>query len=254
MHAAGVRNRPAVRLGFGARHRDLLIDGGFTVTRNQIALHAPIKMIGLHTVPVALHPEVEVKVTINVARNADEAERQARGENMTQRREEADEEAEAAAEAAAAFFEKPEEADGDQGKRRGREDRLSEVGRRRLRASAAAGYRAPIGARLRRWRRRRRCRRPGSSRRQQPASALRPARRCGRLRGWRRRLLRLRPATWPARCLPRSVRCCDRLRGVGGGLRGELSCFLPLVFARSAASAAVAALFFSGGAAPAATR
>jgi large subunit ribosomal protein L9 len=93
----------------------LLVDGGYTVTRNQIALHAPIKMIGLHTVPVALHPEVEVAVTVNVARNADEAERQARGEDMTQRREEADEAAEAA-EAAAAFFEKPEDAARDQGK------------------------------------------------------------------------------------------------------------------------------------------
>src|SRR6188474_1261693 len=95
----------------------ILVDGGFTVTRNQIALHAPIKMIGLHTVPVALHPEVEVTITMNVARNADEAERQARGEDMTQRREQADEEEAIAAEAAAAFFEKPEETPGaDQGK------------------------------------------------------------------------------------------------------------------------------------------
>jgi large subunit ribosomal protein L9 len=93
----------------------LMIDGGYTVTRNQVALHAPIKTIGMHTVPVALHPEVEVTVTVNVARNADEAERQARGEDMTQRREEADEAADAAA-AAAAIFEKPEDAESpDQG-------------------------------------------------------------------------------------------------------------------------------------------
>ena len=91
----------------------ILVDGGFTVSRNQIALHAPIKMIVMHTVPIALHPEVEVTVTLNVARNADEAERQARGENVTQRREETEEEV-AAAEAAA-FFEKPEAAP-DQGK------------------------------------------------------------------------------------------------------------------------------------------
>jgi large subunit ribosomal protein L9 len=91
----------------------LLVDGGFTVARNQVALHAPIKMIGMHTVPIALHPEVEVTVTINVARNADEAERQARGEDVTRRREETDEEAAAAD--AAAIFEKPEEAAG-QGK------------------------------------------------------------------------------------------------------------------------------------------
>jgi large subunit ribosomal protein L9 len=66
----------------------------------------------MHKVPVALHPEVEVTITLNVARNADEAERQARGENVTQRRE--DTEAEEAAATAEAFFEKPEGAD-DQG-------------------------------------------------------------------------------------------------------------------------------------------
>ena len=60
----------------------ILVDGGFTVSRSQIALHAPIKMIGMHTVPIALHPEVEIAITVNVARNADEAERQARGENV----------------------------------------------------------------------------------------------------------------------------------------------------------------------------
>jgi large subunit ribosomal protein L9 len=92
----------------------ILTDGGFTASRDQIALHNPIKTIGLHTVPVALHPEVEVTVTINVARNADEAERQARGEDVTQRREEA-EEAEEAAKEAETFFEQPEAA-ADQGK------------------------------------------------------------------------------------------------------------------------------------------
>src|SRR5947209_11823331 len=83
----------------------ILDGGGFTVTRNQIALHAPIKMLGMHRVPVALHPEVEVTITMNVARNADEAERQARGANVTQRREEGEEEVVAAE--GAAFFEKP---------------------------------------------------------------------------------------------------------------------------------------------------
>ena len=91
----------------------LATEGGYTVDRNQIQLQLPIKTIGLHTVPVALHPEVEVTITINVARNAEEAERQARGENVTQRREETEEEAAAAD--AAAFFEKPEAAADDQG-------------------------------------------------------------------------------------------------------------------------------------------
>ncbi len=66
----------------------LITDGGFNVNRNQIALNAPIKTIGQHKVPVALHPEVDVTVIIAVARNADEAERLARGEDVTVRRQE----------------------------------------------------------------------------------------------------------------------------------------------------------------------
>jgi large subunit ribosomal protein L9 len=64
---------------------EIMTQNGFTVDRNQIALNQPIKTIGLHTVPVALHPEVEVQVTINVARSPEEAERQARGETVTTR-------------------------------------------------------------------------------------------------------------------------------------------------------------------------
>src|SRR5262249_41901172 len=70
----------------------ILNEGGFkNVNRSQIALNAPIKSIGLHKVPVALHPEVEITITINVARSADEAERIARGEDVIARREEAEE-------------------------------------------------------------------------------------------------------------------------------------------------------------------
>jgi large subunit ribosomal protein L9 len=60
---------------------------GFSVDRQQIALNNPIKTLGVHSVPVALHPEVEVTVSINVARSPDEAERQARGESVTTREE-----------------------------------------------------------------------------------------------------------------------------------------------------------------------
>jgi large subunit ribosomal protein L9 len=67
----------------------ILANGGFTVSRGQIVLNTPIKTIGLHKVPVALHPEIEVSITINVARSADEAERIARGEDVMARREEA---------------------------------------------------------------------------------------------------------------------------------------------------------------------
>ena len=66
---------------------EIMTQNGFTVDRNQIALNQPIKTIGLHNVPVALHPEVEVRVTINVARSPEEAERQARGESVTAREE-----------------------------------------------------------------------------------------------------------------------------------------------------------------------
>jgi large subunit ribosomal protein L9 len=66
----------------------IVATGGFTVERGQIALNAPIKTIGLHKVPVALHPEIEVSITINVARSTDEAERIARGEDVTARRDE----------------------------------------------------------------------------------------------------------------------------------------------------------------------
>ena len=56
---------------------------GIKVERSHVMLDAPIKTIGMYTVTVAPHPEVEVKVTINVARSPDEAAAQARGEVLT---------------------------------------------------------------------------------------------------------------------------------------------------------------------------
>ena len=89
----------------------ILNDGGFKeVNRSHVALNAPIKNIGLHKVPVALHPEVEITVTINVARSADEAERIARGEDVIGRRDQAEERE---ALTAAGFFDQPEEAGED---------------------------------------------------------------------------------------------------------------------------------------------
>jgi len=64
---------------------DILTAGGFSVGRAQVVLNQPIKTIGLHTVIIAVHPEVEAKVTINVARSEDEASRQSRGENLSLR-------------------------------------------------------------------------------------------------------------------------------------------------------------------------
>lgn len=62
---------------------EVISEGGFTIDRVQVVLDRPIKTLGLHEVTIALHPEVHVKVTINVARTEDEAERQARGEDVT---------------------------------------------------------------------------------------------------------------------------------------------------------------------------
>ena len=61
--------------------------GGVSVNRNQVVLSTPIKALGLHTVPVQMHAEVSASVTINVARSAEEAERQAKGEELTVREE-----------------------------------------------------------------------------------------------------------------------------------------------------------------------
>ncbi|MGO9743819.1 MAG: 50S ribosomal protein L9 [Roseiarcus sp.] len=58
---------------------------GFAVHRSHIALDAPIKTLGLHRTLVHLHPEVEATVTINVARSPEQAERQAKGEDLSVR-------------------------------------------------------------------------------------------------------------------------------------------------------------------------
>ncbi|MBB1490449.1 MULTISPECIES: 50S ribosomal protein L9 [unclassified Paracoccus (in: a-proteobacteria)] len=55
---------------------------GFQVERRQIVLAEPIKDLGLHDVTVHLHPEVEAKITLNVARSPEEAELQATGRSI----------------------------------------------------------------------------------------------------------------------------------------------------------------------------
>src|SRR5258708_29171685 len=85
----------------------LVSEKGFAINRSQIALNIPIKMIGRHEVPVTLHPEVEVKIRVVVARNADEAERIGRGEDVTVVRDEQEEAGTEAAEAADAFTSSP---------------------------------------------------------------------------------------------------------------------------------------------------
>lgn len=68
---------------------EIVTAGGFTIDRRQIVLERPIKTLGIHATKVALHPEVIVQVSLNVARTEDEAERQSRGEDVTMVRDEA---------------------------------------------------------------------------------------------------------------------------------------------------------------------
>jgi large subunit ribosomal protein L9 len=62
---------------------EIVTAGGFSVDRRQMVLDRPIKTLGIHPTKVALHPEVIVQISLNVARTEDEAERQARGEDVT---------------------------------------------------------------------------------------------------------------------------------------------------------------------------
>ncbi|MBI1361694.1 MAG: 50S ribosomal protein L9 [Alphaproteobacteria bacterium] len=82
-------------------------EAGHPVERRHVQLNNPIKIIGMHEVSIRLHPEVTVKIQLNVARSPDEAERQARGENVIEAglaadRAQADEQAQELAAAAAA--------------------------------------------------------------------------------------------------------------------------------------------------------
>jgi large subunit ribosomal protein L9 len=61
---------------------EVLGEEGFKIGRNQVDLNQPIKSIGLTNVAIALHSEVVATITLNIARSADEAERQARGETL----------------------------------------------------------------------------------------------------------------------------------------------------------------------------
>ncbi len=64
------------------RAADAATAAGFSIDKKQVALDRPIKELGLHSVTVTLHPEVVVKITLNVARSAEEAELQASGKSI----------------------------------------------------------------------------------------------------------------------------------------------------------------------------
>ncbi len=73
---------------------DAATEAGFTVNKAQVVLDRPIKDLGLHTVSVRLHPEVAVKIKLNVARSIQESELQAAGKSIAELAAEAEAEAE----------------------------------------------------------------------------------------------------------------------------------------------------------------
>jgi large subunit ribosomal protein L9 len=56
---------------------EALTGTGITITRQQVRLEAALKSLGMHQVRIALHPEVDTHITVNIARSPEEAEMQA---------------------------------------------------------------------------------------------------------------------------------------------------------------------------------
>jgi len=71
---------------------DAVTQAGFTIEKQQVVLERPIKSLGMHPVKVALHPEVSVTITANVAQSAEGADMQAKGIDPLRRRDEEEEE------------------------------------------------------------------------------------------------------------------------------------------------------------------
>ncbi len=61
---------------------EAIVEAGGRVERSEVVLDRPIKTVGVHEIKLRLHAEVTVTVKVNVARSPDEADRQARGENV----------------------------------------------------------------------------------------------------------------------------------------------------------------------------
>lgn len=61
---------------------DEILKSGAKIDRNAVVLDKPIKAVGVYDVRVRLHADVSATVKVNIARSADEAERQAKGENV----------------------------------------------------------------------------------------------------------------------------------------------------------------------------
>ena len=98
--------------------RDVVESVGGDIKRNMVSLEQPIKALGLHNVSIKLHPEVSITVVVNVARSEDEAERQAKGEDVIamqheQDRADAEDAASERAEIAAEMFDEGREPEQD---------------------------------------------------------------------------------------------------------------------------------------------
>jgi len=87
---------------------DVAGEDGAKIDRSQVRLDKPLKTLSISTVRIALHPEVSVTVEINIARSAEEADRQARGENVLARVDDAGEAADETGDAE--FFDENSEA------------------------------------------------------------------------------------------------------------------------------------------------
>ncbi|PYG34539.1 50S ribosomal protein L9 [Pelagimonas varians] len=61
---------------------EVATEEGFSIDRKQVVIIDPIKILGLHTLDVVLHPEVTVQIQMNVARSVEEAELQASGKSI----------------------------------------------------------------------------------------------------------------------------------------------------------------------------
>lgn len=69
------------------RQRDvseLLKEKGFTISRDQVSTETIIKTLGIHSVKIALHPEVSATIEVNVAKSSEEASVQAQAHKAAQ--------------------------------------------------------------------------------------------------------------------------------------------------------------------------
>ncbi len=87
---------------------DAASEEGVSLERSQVRIDKPLKAIGIVEVRIVLHPDVDATVEVNVARSEDEAERQARGENVLARGDEDETEEEDSGEEKSAEFFDPE--------------------------------------------------------------------------------------------------------------------------------------------------